>query len=106
MGKDLCVYYYPDSSFALYSDDDSDDSEDWERRKKAYEKRVEFEELYSLRHVDLAYHDSFHGTCKELENIIRELLNEDEPNFIAIGNLSIILGHCPLDYDYITISNY
>lgn len=43
MGRDLVVYYYPD----VYADDSSDSDEAWnDEKREAYEKRVEFEELY------------------------------------------------------------
>ncbi len=90
MGRDLKVYYYTDR------DDFNTDKYNG----------LPYDENMS-RNLDLGNHDHFHGTKQDLADIIQELINAEGSfsDYVAVGNLSIILGNCPDECDYIVIEN-
>lgn len=64
------------------------------------------------RNWDLGANDKFSGTRDELKKIITDLFNKiseyesgEEPNYMAIANLTKILAECPWKNGYITIDN-
>ncbi len=57
--------------------------------------------------VYLGEYNDFKGSCDGLINIVDELVNREGifTDFIIVGNLGLILGHCPANCDYISITN-
>jgi hypothetical protein len=120
MGRDLHIYYYVNKEVAKISEEESEDDygdnltkEEKDKNQKIYkarDERVQFNQydgLSSLRNVDLGRNDHFQGSCEDLELVIKQLVDESEyyTDYLIIGRLSIILGKCPNNYNYIVIQN-
>lgn len=116
MGRDLKVTYFPDSisgSLAWegvphdYTDDlTPEQHQENERYYEAKKLAVEYSRNWE-RNVDLGYLDHFSGTPIDLQEELSSMLDDakSHSDYTAIGNLYLIVGECPEDYEYIVINN-
>jgi hypothetical protein len=119
MGRSLKVKYYPNELLGVvslrhdiqdYNLDNCGPNEliEYALYLDSMNKIVEFSGNYTAN-INLGPYNYFYGSRKELEEKIKYLINKkhfsDYTTYTAIGNLSLILGECPRDYDFVIVEN-